>query len=81
MATATLTSKAQLTLPKPIRERLRVRPGDTVDFVVTESGDILLRAGRVDVSELRGSLRKPGRKPVSLQRMDEVIRDARARRP
>jgi AbrB family looped-hinge helix DNA binding protein len=81
MATATLTSKAQLTLPKPIRERLRVRPGDTVDFVVTESGDILVRAGRVDVGELRGSLRKPGQKPVSLQRMDEVIRDARVRRP
>jgi AbrB family looped-hinge helix DNA binding protein len=80
MATATLTSKAQLTLPKAIRERLRVRPGDTVDFVVTESGEIHVRAGRVDVRELQGSLRRPGRKPVSLQRMDEVIREARTGR-
>lgn len=68
-------------MPKPIRERLRLRPGDLVDFVVTEDGEIHVRAGRFDVTELRGMLRKPGRRPVSVERMDDAIRAARGRHP
>ena len=77
MPTATLTTKGQLTVPKPIRDRLRLRPGDLVDFFVTEDGDVRVRAGTVDVSELRGLLRKPGRKRVSIEAMDAAIRAAR----
>jgi antitoxin PrlF len=81
MPTATLTSKGQLTLPKAIRERLRLQPGDAVDFVVAPDGEIYVRAGRVDVGELRGLLRKPGRRVVSLEQMDDAIRTARGRHP
>jgi len=55
--------------------------GDTVDFVIDASGDVQVRAGRFDARDLRGLLRQPGRKPVSLEAMDEAIRAARARRP
>ena len=79
MPTATLTSKGQLTVPKVIRERLRLRPGDTLDFVIAESGDVYVRAGRVDARDLQGLLRKPGRRPVSLDAMDDAIRAARIR--
>ena len=79
MPAATLTSKGQLTLPKAIRDRLRVRPGDTVDFVVDDEGEIYVRAGRIDVRELRGLLRRPGRRPVTLGQMDDAIRTARGR--
>jgi len=41
-ATAKLTSKGQLTLPKPVRMRLGVVTGDKVDFV-EDSGQIVLR--------------------------------------
>ena len=75
-----LTSKGQLTLPKPIRELLRLHPGDAVDFVIDDQGEVRVRAGRFDARDLRGLLRKPGRKPVSLEAMDEAIRSARAHR-
>ena len=81
MPTATLTSKGQLTLPKAIRDRLRVDAGDTVDFVIDANGEVQVRAGRFDARDLRGLLRKAGRKPVTLEAMDEAIRAARARRP
>ena len=74
MPTATLTSKGQITLPRAIRDRLRLQTGDLVDFVIDEQGDIRVRAGRYDASDLRGLLRRPGRKAVSLAAMDDAIR-------
>jgi AbrB family looped-hinge helix DNA binding protein len=81
MPTATLTSKGQLTLPKAVRERLKVRAGDSIDFIVGEDGDIRVRAGTHDVKELRGLLHRPGRRAVSLTAMDAAIRAGRATRP
>ena len=81
MPTATLTSKGQLTLPKRIRELLRLETGDLVDFVVAGDGTIQVRAGQYDVRELRGMLKRAGRAPVSLDAMDAVIGRARQRQP
>jgi AbrB family looped-hinge helix DNA binding protein len=81
MPTATLTTKGQLTVPKKIRELLRLDAGDLVDFVVSADGTVQMRAGSFDVLELRGLLKKPGRKAVSLEEMDEAIARGRARRP
>jgi AbrB family looped-hinge helix DNA binding protein len=80
MPTATLTSKGQITLPKAIRQRLRVHTGDAVEFVIGADGDIRVCAGSGDVSALRGLLHEPGRRPVSVERMHEIVRKA-ARRP
>lgn len=80
MPTATLTSKGQLTLPKKVREVLRVKPGDRVDFILHGPDEVRLRAGRHDVRDLKGLLHRPGRKPVSLAAMDEAIsRESRRR--
>lgn len=49
---STLTSKGQITIPKEIRERYKLRTGDVLDFVVEESGVLSLRR-KVDHSELR----------------------------
>ncbi len=73
MPASTLTTKGQLTLPKLVREQLRVRSGDTIDFVIASDGTISVRAGSVDVQELRGMLRRPGRKAVSVEDMDAAI--------
>ncbi len=81
MPTATVTSKGQVTIPRKVREALRLRPGDRVDFVLGEDGGVRLRAGggvrlragEVDVSELRGLLRRPRRRPVSLEEMEAAI--------
>jgi AbrB family looped-hinge helix DNA binding protein len=49
MAVATLTSKGQVVVPKPIRDHLHLRQGDTLDFLVQESGDVLIRPAVEDV--------------------------------
>ena len=81
MPSATLTSKGQLTVPKQIRELLKLETGDTVEFVVGEDGAVEVRAGNYDVRELRGLLKRPGRKPVSLENMDAAIATGRRRQP
>lgn len=73
MATATLTSKGQITLPKSVREHLRIGTGDVVDFVVKDNGDVVVKARKGDVMELKGFLHRPGQKPVSVEEMDEAI--------
>lgn len=42
MPRAKITSKGQLTLPKEVREKLGVGPGDELDFV-EEDGQFLVR--------------------------------------
>jgi AbrB family looped-hinge helix DNA binding protein len=73
MTTATLTSKGQLVIPKPIRDHLHLHPGDLLDFLVQESGDVLIRPAVEDVKNLKGFLHEPGRKPVSLGEMKAAI--------
>jgi len=71
--TATLTSKGQVTLPKQVRETLKVKPGDQIDFVLDAEGEVRVRAGRFDVRDLKGLLQRPGRRPVSLEAMNDAI--------
>ena len=74
MPSATLTSKGQLTLPKAIRERLRLGAGDRVDFIVADDGTVVLRPATVDVREIKGLLHRRGIKPLSVEEMNAVIR-------
>ncbi len=41
MAT-TVTRKGQVTIPKPLRDRLGIEPGNTVDFEVAPDGRVVL---------------------------------------
>ena len=79
MPTATVTSKGQITLPKKVRDHLRVQAGDAVDFVIGADGDVRVRPGHTHVSTLRGLLHRRGRRPVSVERMNDVIRKAAGR--
>jgi len=71
---STITTKGQCVVPKKIREYMNLNPGDKVDFVVREDGDVLIRPVVMDVRELKGMMKKPRRKPVSLKQMDKTIR-------
>ncbi len=42
MSKTKVTSKGQVTIPKDVRERLGLRPGDEIEFV-EENGDFRLR--------------------------------------
>jgi AbrB family looped-hinge helix DNA binding protein len=72
MATSTLTSKGQVTLPKEIRDRLGLRPGHQLSFELGEDGRIVVRAKTVPLASLAGLLRRRGKKQ-SLQQIEEGI--------
>ncbi len=73
MATATVTSKGQTTIPKPVRDHLRLKPGDRVEFLVQDDGSVVMVPATVDVGELEGVLTKP-KAAISLADMEEAIR-------
>lgn len=76
---ATITSKGQVTLPKPIRDRLHLKPGDKIDFMLEDDGCLRVAPVTAPVTKLKGMLPKPDA-PVTLEAMDEAILRAAARR-
>jgi antitoxin PrlF len=78
MPSASLTSKGQITVPKAIRERLKVATGDRLDFVI-EDDRVVVRAGTRDLRSLQGLLRRPGQKAVSIEDMNAAIAKFHAR--
>ena len=74
MALATLTSKGQVTIPKAVRNSLHLLAGDKIEFVITEDKEALLRPVTRKIDDVFGRLHKPGRKRVSIDKMDAGIR-------
>ncbi len=71
MATATITSKGQITLPKSVRLKLGVTAGHRVEFVETDAGFLVKPATR-DIRSLKGILPKP-RRPVTVEAMNRSL--------
>jgi len=69
---ATMTSKGQITIPKPARDALQLHPGDRVEFVLGDDGRLFLLAATRPLASLKGMLPKPDR-AVSLDDMDAAI--------
>jgi len=72
MATATLTSKGQITIPAEVREALRVDAGDRVEFVQIAPGRYEFIAATQPVTALKGMFGK-ARKTVSIEDMNAAI--------
>jgi AbrB family looped-hinge helix DNA binding protein len=79
MSTSILTSKGQTTIPKDIRKRLNLLPGDRLEFVIDEDVRVLVLSASIDASELAGMLKPPVR-PVSVEDMNRAIRKRGSRR-
>lgn len=75
---ATMTSKGQLTVPKAIRDKLRLKPGDRIEFLLDDNGARITPV-KASVKELKGMLPKPA-SPVTLAEMDEAIVKASRRK-
>jgi AbrB family looped-hinge helix DNA binding protein len=73
MPSAKITSKGQITIPMQIREKLGVDTGDRIDFVIRDSGEIVVEPATVDLLELRGCVKRRGSKAVSLEDMQAAI--------
>ena len=72
MATATLSTKGQVTIPAEVRRALDVRAGDRVEFVQIEPGRFELVAATRSVRELKGMFGKP-RRSVTIEEMNAAI--------
>jgi AbrB family looped-hinge helix DNA binding protein len=78
MSEAKVTSKGQITVPKDVRVKLGLKPGDRVRFIVEDDGRVRLLPAKRDVSELMGILPKPKRS-YSLEEIDEIVQNSVAR--
>jgi antitoxin PrlF len=79
MATATVTSKGQITISAPVRAAFGLEAGSRVEFVEVEKGRYLIVAATDEVQPLKGMLPKP-RSTVSIERMNKVIAERGAGR-
>ena len=79
MATSTMTTKGQVTIPLDVRRRLGLDAGDRIEFVEIENGVFAIKPAIDDVRSLKGLLRKPAR-PVSVEDMNAAVRARGGRR-
>jgi antitoxin PrlF len=69
-----LSIKGQATIPKAIRDHLRLAPGDRVKFFVHPDGSVVILP-KIPTSALKGMLHRPGRRAVSLGDTEASIAD------
>ncbi|MBI2942380.1 MAG: AbrB/MazE/SpoVT family DNA-binding domain-containing protein [Chloroflexi bacterium] len=78
MPVARITSKGQITIPKEVRERLGVQPGDALDFHF-EAGRLEVRpVRRPRLADFRGLFRVAHARDFAEER--SLARQARGRR-
>ncbi|HXU45801.1 MAG TPA: type II toxin-antitoxin system PrlF family antitoxin [Thermoanaerobaculia bacterium] len=73
MATATITRRGQITLPRSVREHLRVAEGDRLDFVIRENGSVILVPIGGSLRRLSGLLARSGSRPASIEELHDSI--------
>lgn len=71
-----MTSKGQITIPSEVRNRLGLKTGDRLDFIVEPDGRIMLAPRRARFEDLRGIFRRPGQRALSIAEMDSGIEKA-----
>ncbi|MDN7183513.1 AbrB/MazE/SpoVT family DNA-binding domain-containing protein [Caballeronia sp. SEWSISQ10-4 2] len=73
MASATVTSKGQVTIPVDVRNQLGLATGDRIEFILNdETGRYEVVPATRSVTALKGIIRKPA-KPVSIEDMNSAI--------
>jgi len=81
MSAATLTSKGQITVPKPVRDALRLRPGDRLSFRLCGDGTVVVEPERTDLRSLFGVLTtKTTPRGITVEDMKEAVRRTGSRR-
>ncbi len=80
MPVSRLTSKGQTTIPKEIRDKLDLKPGDRIRFVFEEDDRVLLEPIKADLSSLAGMLYDPNRKALTNEEINDAIAQAAVER-
>lgn len=66
---ATLTSKGQTTIPKEIRDSLRMKTGDRMTFTLLPDGTVLMRVKNKSAMGIAGRLHRKGRKALPVEEL------------
>ena len=74
MALATMTTKGQITVPKEIRDALRLKPGDRLEFRLEADGSVRVIPARLRLASLIGIL-KPKGIHLTIEEIGQAIRD------
>ncbi|HEY2069470.1 MAG TPA: AbrB/MazE/SpoVT family DNA-binding domain-containing protein [Rhizomicrobium sp.] len=74
---STITAKGQTTIPKELRDKLGIKPGDKVRFFIDSRGGLAMLPVK-PVTALRGMLKSD--RTVSIEEMNEAILDEAAER-
>ena len=72
MASATVTSKGQITIPVEVRTELGLKAGDRIEFLKNEQGRFSIISTTGSVRDLKGILGKFDR-VISIEEMNEAI--------
>ena len=76
---ATINSRGQVTLPKPIRDRLGLKAGDRIAFTIEDDGRLVVTPLTGSVMDLAGMLPRPAA-PLTQEEIDRVIAHEAVRR-
>lgn len=75
MPIAKVNRRGQVTVPKSVRDRLKIGPGDRLEFIVERNGRVSIVPATVSQHSLVGALRpEPGRR-VSVEDMNRAIEE------
>lgn len=72
MSASVITRKGQVTIPKPVRDRLGLREGEKVFFVM-RGDEVVLKVVRGTILELKGSVR-PSARPEDVAAIRAAVR-------
>lgn len=72
MKSATITTKGQITIPKEIRDYLKLEIGSKIGFVIDEDGTVKVMPLNVPVTALSGMLHRSGT-AATIEDMESAI--------
>lgn len=67
-----ITVKGQATIPKPVRDHLRLKPGDRVKFFVHPDGTVVLLP-KLPAAALRGIAKTRRKRPATIEEMTSAV--------
>ena len=74
MLESTITRKGQVTIPKAIRDRLGVKEGEKVLFVM-RGEEVVLKVVKGTILDLRGSV-QPSAQPEDFEKIRQSVKQA-----
>ena len=71
MPTAKVLAKGQIVIPKEIREKMKIKPGDTVEIIATEKGAAISPMRETYTETFKGAVK--GR--LSLKELEKLYEE------